>query len=272
LNFGCHGLKLKMHHEASQFWNRAGLWCLASILTGCVLLLLFRWFPQIDFAASNLFFSQVDCPQPAEGKRCGDFLWASDSFWNFMRETGFHLPRLMMAGVVIYSCWMLMFNKDKSEAELKVLSVTILSALLGPLLIVNLVLKEFWGRPRPDDTQFFGGEFPYVPPGDISSFCESNCSFVSGEASAAFWILVLALLLHQRHRAGFLVVASVVAVGISLLRVGFGRHFISDVVIAAVIVIACITFSAWLVQTAWASRRIAAFTQFSNDRAFGTRR
>ena len=71
-----------------------------------------------------------------------------------MRETGFHLPRLMMAGVVIYSCWMLMFNKDKSEAELKVLSVTILSALLGPLLIVNLVLKEFWGRPRPDDTQF----------------------------------------------------------------------------------------------------------------------
>ena len=51
-----------MHHEASQFWNRAGLWCLASILTGCVLLLLFRWFPQIDFAASNLFFSQVDCP------------------------------------------------------------------------------------------------------------------------------------------------------------------------------------------------------------------
>jgi lipid A 4'-phosphatase len=103
---------------------------------------------------------------------------------------------------------------------------------LGPGLIVNAFFKEFWGRPRPSTVDLFGGEAPFVGIWQISDSCASNCSFVSGEAAAAMWLVAVAIVAPGRWRKPALILAVVLAVLLSLNRIAFGRHFLSDVLLA----------------------------------------
>lgn len=106
------------------------------------------------------------------------------------------------------------------------------SLALGPGLIVNGILKSFWGRPRPIQVDLFGGSAPFETAWRISGACQSNCSFVSGEAASAFWLLGLALLLPPRHRADVAGAIAPLTVALSLNRIAFGGHFPSDVLIS----------------------------------------
>jgi hypothetical protein len=65
---------------------------------------------------------------------------------------------------------------------------------VGPGLTANLVLKENWGRPRPNSVEQFAGNAPFQPWWRPSQSCQRNCSFVSGEASQAFWTVAPASL------------------------------------------------------------------------------
>ena len=60
---------------------------------------------------------------------------------------------------------------------------------LGPGLLVNVLLKDHWGRPRPVDVTQFGGDQHFVAWWDPRGECPNNCSFVSGDVAAAFWTL-----------------------------------------------------------------------------------
>ena len=55
--------------------------------------------------------------------------------------------------------------------------------VLGTGVIVNSIFKSFWGRARPNDTLVFGGEQPFTIPWLNVDYCETNCSFVSGDVS-----------------------------------------------------------------------------------------
>lgn len=115
------------------------------------------------------------------------------------------------------------------------------SLVLCSVLIVNVWLKSFSGRPRPVRTDLFGGDMPFVPAGEFTDHCISNCSFVSGESSGAFWLICLAALLPRRWRPAALAVTGAVAVWVAGLRVAFGAHYLSDVAIAGLLSLA--TFS-----------------------------
>jgi membrane-associated PAP2 superfamily phosphatase len=106
------------------------------------------------------------------------------------------------------------------------------SLLIGPGIVVNVFFKEFWGRPRPNTVDLFGGEAPFVGIWQLSDYCLSNCSFVSGEASAAIWLVAVAIVIPFRWRKPALIVALTLAVMFSLNRIAFGRHFLSDVLLA----------------------------------------
>ena len=235
-------------------------------------LFLFRNFEQIDTLVSDLFFAQVACPEAKQSERCGSFPLAADGFWMIARRIGHDIPLILMIFVSLHLTWLLMFNPNKSLQSLYAPFVTIFTALAGPLLIVNLILKEYWGRPRPSETGYFGGDHPFVSPGTISNYCESNCSFVSGEASAGAWLLVLVLYLPSRFRMGYLIVAGPIALGISMLRVAFGRHYISDVTMAFLIVALCFAVVVWLLQTQLVQGWLTALLKFSNTYAFGRRK
>jgi membrane-associated PAP2 superfamily phosphatase len=103
---------------------------------------------------------------------------------------------------------------------------------LGPWLLVNGVLKEFWGRARPRALLEFGGQSTFSPAWWISDQCDRNCSFVSGEAASAFCMVALVFLVRREQRAAVACVSLAFAATVSLTRIAEGGHFLSDVLIA----------------------------------------
>lgn len=111
----------------------------------------------------------------------------------------------------------------------------IVTLALGPGLIVNAILKDQYGRPRPADVQPLGGSHAFVAWWDPRGTCPQNCSFVSGDVSAGFWTLAPAALLPAPWRPLAYTAAIAFGSGIAVLRMVFGGHFFTDVVFAAII-------------------------------------
>ena len=110
----------------------------------------------------------------------------------------------------------------------------IISLALGPGLLVNVVLKEGWARPRPGMVTQFGGEYRFMPWWDPRGACDSNCSFVSGETSAAVWMAAPAMLAPPPWRYVALAAAGLYGVAFGCIRLLAGGHFLSDVIFAAI--------------------------------------
>ena len=107
-----------------------------------------------------------------------------------------------------------------------------LSLALGPGLLVNLVLKEHSHRPRPVQTQEMGGKWEFRPWYRFDGQCQRNCSFVSGEAASAFWTVAPALLTPPPVRPFAVAAALTFGATTSALRMAFGGHYLSDVLLA----------------------------------------
>jgi membrane-associated phospholipid phosphatase len=82
------------------------------------------------------------------------------------------------------------------------------------------------------EVEAFGSEAPYVEVWRITDWCADNCSFVSGEASSAVWLVAVALVLPKSVRTPATIAATVYALLLSLNRIAFGGHFLSDVLIS----------------------------------------
>jgi len=106
------------------------------------------------------------------------------------------------------------------------------SLALGPGLVVNALFKSLSGRPRPIAVDVFGGPSPFVPAWQFSDHCASNCSFISGEASSAMWLMGLAFLAPPALRPWFGLPIGALALALSANRIAFGGHFASDVLIS----------------------------------------
>jgi hypothetical protein len=107
-------------------------------------------------------------------------------------------------------------------------------------LVVNLGLKNHWGRPRPCHVKEFGGAWAYqdaMTPGHGGK----GKSFPCGHSSAGF-VLSIFFLLFRRSRprlAWLLLILSIVYGGaLGLGRMAEGGHFASDVVWSALLVFA----------------------------------
>lgn len=106
----------------------------------------------------------------------------------------------------------------------------ILSFAAGPLVIVQ-TLKVLIGRVRPRALVEFGGDAEFTPVWQFSVACERNCSFPSGEASAAAAALSLLVFIPEKFRWIAAMVLTPCLALIAFNRVMFGAHFISDVVL-----------------------------------------
>src|SRR5207245_414595 len=135
------------------------------------------------------------------------------------------------------------FRKALWRLDRKELIFVTVATVLGPGLIANTVLKDHWGRARPYQVAEFGGERQFTPAPLPAAQCERNCAFVSGHAALGFSLVSFAFLLpfgRQRKTA----IAAALAFGalVGLGRIAAGRHFLSDVVYAGLIVFA----TSWL--------------------------
>jgi membrane-associated PAP2 superfamily phosphatase len=106
---------------------------------------------------------------------------------------------------------------------------------IGPGLMVNVILKPCWHRPRPNQVVHFGGDQDFLPvlrvgqPGSG----EYLRSFPSGHASMGFYLMAPAFVLRRRKPMlayAFLLLGLAAGLVMGLSRVAQGRHFLSDVV------------------------------------------
>ena len=108
----------------------------------------------------------------------------------------------------------------------------ILLSLIGPGLLVNAVLKDNWGRPRPRQTQEFGGKYAYQHPWVMGEAVDGRKSFPSGHAAMGFLFLAPYFIYRARNRRAALAwLWGGVAFGlfIGLARMAQGAHWPSDV-------------------------------------------
>lgn len=204
------------------------LFCLWWVLLG-----LFSLFPQIDLTVANMFFLPKQCLALARPDQiCGIFPYSDDSRMRLLREVFFQLPYItaLVLGWMLFQCWQhhgATFNKLRARN----LKIALGSLLIGPVLVVNLWLKAFSGRPRPRQTDLFGGTLDFVHAGSFVGKCVSNCSFISGEAAGAGWLFCLIFIIPQPLRSAMTLPIAAVSLLIPALRVAFGGHYLSDAVL-----------------------------------------
>ncbi|WP_067338370.1 phosphatase PAP2 family protein [Stappia indica] len=196
---------------------------LALAASGClvVLSLFFLAFPAVDIAASRLFHDPVN-----------GFVLSQNPFLQRLRELGPFLVKLVAVLCVLVLLWPFVVAPLSRRLSLRAPVFLLSTLILGPGVLVNAVLKNNWGRPRPNAVDLFGGEAPYVRVWQMTNHCDTNCSFVSGEASSSLWLVTLAFLAPPSWRRAILAVVLPLAVILSANRVAFGGHFLSDTLIS----------------------------------------
>lgn len=120
----------------------------------------------------------------------------------------------------------------------------VMTLALGPGLLVNVVLKDNSGRPRPFYVTQFGGNEAMRPWWDPRGDCDKNCSFVAGESSGAFWTMAGAAVAPPHWRAAAYGAALAFGAAVGVLRMSAGGHFFTDVVFGGIVVFLVI----WLVH------------------------
>ena len=210
-------------------------------------LLFFNLFPQVDIAVSSLFFKEGICI--ATGQICGMFPLSSSQVFGPIRQFLQALPVVLAILLLAAIAWRVLSRRSFTHPFDRAGLAAVATMIIGAGVFVNLIFKEHWGRPRPYMTDLFGGPYPFVPAGHITDYCASNCSFVSGEAASAFWLVALASLAPIRFRIPALIAAVVVASATSLLRVAFGGHYLSDVILGALVSLLIFTILATVART-----------------------
>jgi lipid A 4'-phosphatase len=212
-------------------------WWVWSIILGFGALIGLSTVMDFDLALSAWFYA------PDVGWRYAD-AWG----WRWLFEFGPRPAILMASGafVVLIGSWL----RPAWAPVRRPCLVLVLAVVLGPGLVVNGILKPYWGRPRPRQVAMFGGAQVYHPwwrPGGPGS----GQSFPSGHAAMGFAMVAGAVLIPQMHGrlSRWLRHAAIgAALGYGLLlgcgRIVQGGHFFSDVLWAGMIVV-LITYGLW---------------------------
>lgn len=128
---------------------------------------------------------------------------------------------LFLAGIILHS-----LKKFRRKSLFLILLL-----ILGPGLLVNVILKDHLGRPRPQELVEFGGTHQFI------YFWQSgpagkNSSFPSGHASIAFYLMAPWFICRKSNRSRalfFLWTGTVFGLLVGIGRIMQGGHFISDV-------------------------------------------
>jgi membrane-associated phospholipid phosphatase len=140
-----------------------------------------------------------------------------------------------------------------------IIFLTVTLALSSGILS-NLAFKSHWGRPRPVVVmQFNTGKFDklaFVPWWDPRGGCARNCSFFSGEGSAAFWAVAPAALAPPAFRPLAYVAAMAFGTATGVMRMAFGGHFFTDIAAAGIVTFLVVWLSYGLLYR-WPKTRIS---------------
>jgi len=162
---------------------------------------------------------------------------------NIIGEIGKWFP-VLLAGVICLLCPILWFKKNKYKKEM------LLAALLfciGPAFMVNIVLKPYFQRPRPEKIiRYHENNHLHFTPVLTRNYEHSKNeddleSFPSGHTGSAFFLMLPWFIpfLRQRYKLGALLPGLTIGFLTGFIRILQGRHFLSDVIGSFAIVYIC---------------------------------
>lgn len=201
--------------------NKYFFWLLAVAL--CLLVF---YHTQFDYAAQSIFY-----------ETCCGWPFSEHPFWNFLYKYGVFAGYILAVWALITltaSFWW----PNKWILWRKQAIYLIVVMALGPGVIVNLVLKDNWGRPRPRETTLFGGTEAYIKPWLIGNNKQGK-SFPCGHCSMGFYIAVPYLIWRRKYPIlaySFLGLGVLFGALMGISRMMAGGHFLSDVVWSGIIV------------------------------------
>lgn len=150
------------------------------------------------------------------------------------------LLALLLAWIVRTPYW---------RAQRGPLAYLLLTLALGPGLIVNVVLKDHWGRPRPVQITQFGGHEHYVAPTIPSA--QHGHSFPSAHAAAAFYLMSFGWAVPRRRRLWW-TLGLLAGAGVGYVRIVQGAHFLSDIIFAGLVVwLTAALLARWMRRRRW---------------------
>jgi membrane-associated PAP2 superfamily phosphatase len=190
------------------------------------------WTTGLDLAAADAF-REPCCRWPVSER----------PFWDLVYRHG------VLAGVLLAAASLVTFTLSywyprRLHAARRPALFLVVVAVIGPGLLVNVVLKDNYGRPRPREVVELGGQERFLPVW-VKGDDRQAKSFPCGHCSMGFYLGVPWLVLKRRRRAlglAFLGASAVMAGLLGVARMAAGGHFLSDVVWAGGIV--------WLVAIA----------------------
>ena len=155
-------------------------WTLAAIFTGVTVGILFAARPELDLQISGLFYDLTTRRFPL----------ARESVPELLRGLGRWIPWLVLVSIVILPFVRAKYQNRRIARRSAIVLYLVSSFALGPGLITNALLKPVWSRPRPTQIEQFGGSQHFRPWWQPACHNERRLmSFISGEASASFWLI-----------------------------------------------------------------------------------
>jgi lipid A 4'-phosphatase len=200
--------------------NRTGL--VIALVIGAGVGLAFGFYPQLDLAASALFFDE---PRKS-------FMVAHSLDALRTRSAFVYVVWALAAPAFLAVLVKLILPRRRMLIPGRAVLFLIATLALAPGLVANVILKDYWGRPRPFEVARFNGPETFVPWWDPRGNCDKNCSFVAGEGAGAFWTLAPAALAPPAWRPLAYGAALTFGIAVSGLRLAFGAHFFSDAAFA----------------------------------------
>jgi membrane-associated PAP2 superfamily phosphatase len=205
--------------------NRTGL--IVALGFAVVVGVLFGFYPQLDLRIAQPFHDVV-------GANRNLFAWRLYGLLARVRDAGLWIPGLGLAVPVVAVLLKLILPRRRMLVSGRAALFLMATMTLGPGLVVNVALKEHWGRPRPAQVSAMGGDYPFVAWWDPRGDCPSNCSFVSGDVSSAAWTFAPAALAPPAWRALAYTGALAFTLGMAALRIAVGAHFFTDAAFAGI--------------------------------------
>jgi membrane-associated PAP2 superfamily phosphatase len=205
--------------------NRTGL--LIALAIAVAAGLAFGLYPELDLRVARYFYGFVDSANNA-------FAWRVYPPLMQARDLGLWVGAVLVAPAVAALVIKLILPRRRLLLPGRAVVFLIATMALAPGLLVNALLKDHWGRPRPIDVTQFGGNEHFVAWWNPRGDCPANCAFVSGDVAGAFWTIAPAALAPPQWRAVAYGAALALGTGMAVVRVMAGAHFVSDVIFAGV--------------------------------------
>ena len=198
----------------------------ANIFAFAAFTIFFIFFPELDIQIANYFY------EPELG-----FLYKTNVIVQIFYMSIPLITKIFAIACLLYMIYLYLKHRKPKLMLNSSAFFLFATAIIGPGLVVNTVLKDNFGRARPRQIKEFNGNKEFTRAFVITNQCEKNCSFSSGHAAMGFYFSAIAYIASTLYFTRIYLLGIAFGASVGLSRIIMGGHFASDVVTSALIVL-----------------------------------